>query len=54
MEKYSFHTLGKAFGVERHHFKSDPGCRWSHVPLQTLQVLMADHDIAAENIMQHK
>jgi len=45
-------TLGKAFEVERHYFKPHPGCRWSQVPLQTLQALMADHDIAVGNIRE--
>jgi len=45
-------TLGKAFEVERHYFKPHPGCRWTQVSLQTLQALMADHAIAAENIRE--
>jgi 2-methylcitrate dehydratase PrpD len=45
-------TLGKAFEVERHYFKSHPGCRWTQVSLQTLQMLMADHAIANEDIRE--
>lgn len=45
-------SLGKAFEIERHYFKPHPGCRWTQAPLQALQALMADHDIAAENIRE--
>jgi 2-methylcitrate dehydratase PrpD len=45
-------SLGKTFEIEHHYFKSHPGCRWSHIPLQTLQRLMTDHDITVENIRE--
>jgi len=45
-------TLGKAFEVERHYFKAHPGCRWTQVSLQTLQLLMDDHAIANEDIRE--
>jgi 2-methylcitrate dehydratase PrpD len=45
-------TLGRSFEIERHYFKPYPGCRWSQVPLQTLQALMADHDIALDTIQE--
>lgn len=45
-------SLGKAFEIEHHYFKPHPGCRWAHVPLQALQALMDDHDIAARDIRE--
>ena len=42
--------LGHNFEISHHYFKPHPGCRWTHVPLQTLQALMVKHKINFEDI----
>ncbi len=43
-------TLGQAYEIQRRYYKPHPGCRWTHVPLQTLQALMAEHGINARDV----
>jgi len=42
--------LGSFWELERHYFKPHPGCRWTHVPTQTLQKLMAKNNIRPTDI----
>ena len=42
--------LGENFEISHRYFKPHPGCRWTHVPLQTLQALMADKMITPEDV----
>ena len=44
--------LGKDFELNHHYFKPHPGCRWTHVPLQTLQALMAEKKIDFKDIQK--
>ncbi|WP_457553660.1 MmgE/PrpD family protein [Desulfobacula sp.] len=42
--------LGENFEISHRYYKPHPGCRWTHVPLQTLQTLMADKAINPEDV----
>ena len=42
--------LGTEFETNRHYFKPHPGCRWTHVPLQTIQALMAQKKVDFKDI----
>jgi 2-methylcitrate dehydratase PrpD len=43
-------TLGSRFEILRRYQKPCPGCRWTHVPLQILQALIAKHRIDTGHI----
>lgn len=44
--------LGQAYEIQRRYYKPHPGCRWTHVPLQILQALMAEHGIGAQDVRE--
>ncbi len=46
--------LGENFEISRHYFKPHPGCRWTHVPLQTMQALMEEKKINFKDIQRIK
>lgn len=44
--------LGENFEICHHYFKPHPGCRWTHVPLHTMQALMVKNKITFEDVGQ--
>jgi 2-methylcitrate dehydratase PrpD len=44
--------LGEEYEIQRRYYKPHPGCRWTQVPLQILQALMAEHGISAQDVRE--